>query len=59
MSQPIWNASAIQNSSSNTNPGGSSDPLIIGALAMRPRPIDYLFSIAFGLALACLIAAGI
>jgi len=26
---------------------------------MRPRPIDYLFSIAFGLALACLIAAGI
>jgi hypothetical protein len=26
---------------------------------MRTRPIDYLFAIALGLALACLIAAGI
>ena len=59
MSLPTWNASATPNSSSDTNPGGSSDPPITGAPTMRTRPIDYMFAIVCGLALGTLIALGI
>ena len=58
MSLQTWNASVILNSSFNTNPGGSSDPPIIGALAMsRIRPIDIVFACAFGATLGLLLAA--